>query len=260
MTDFGKRPGDMFKSDYDANDNSVVDNSGKLAGSTRSQVQDHTPKSHTHEESEITDLAHDATHIVGKEVNDAAIGDQKVLAYDDGSGKIIYITPAPSGAVLESIQMGEIALGAAETSDTAPITGVDTAKAFLINLGYWGSTAGDTDRECRLELTNATTVTVSRTATGGTVTVRFAVVEFSSGINSIQRGTITLASQKSNTATITGVDTAKTFLSNLGSTTTVSGTDRVKAALELTDATHVQAEADAANATLICGFEAIEFS
>lgn len=38
--------GDMLKAVYDANANNVVDNSEKLEGSTKTQVRDHTPKSH----------------------------------------------------------------------------------------------------------------------------------------------------------------------------------------------------------------------
>ena len=38
--------GDMFKSVYDTGENGIVDNAEKLEGSTKAQVQDHTPKSH----------------------------------------------------------------------------------------------------------------------------------------------------------------------------------------------------------------------
>lgn len=38
--------GDMLKSTYDANLNGVVDNAEKLEGSSKAQVQDHTPKAH----------------------------------------------------------------------------------------------------------------------------------------------------------------------------------------------------------------------
>jgi len=39
--------GDMLKSVYDTGDDGVVDNSEKLEGSTKTEVQDHTPKAHT---------------------------------------------------------------------------------------------------------------------------------------------------------------------------------------------------------------------
>ena len=39
--------GDMLKAVYDTDDDGVVDNSEKLEGSTKAEVQDHTPKAHT---------------------------------------------------------------------------------------------------------------------------------------------------------------------------------------------------------------------
>ncbi len=39
--------GDMLKSVYDTDDDGIVDNSEQLEGSTKVQVQDHTPKAHT---------------------------------------------------------------------------------------------------------------------------------------------------------------------------------------------------------------------
>lgn len=43
----GGGSGDMLKSVYDTDDDGVVDNSEKLEGNTKAQVQDHTPKAHT---------------------------------------------------------------------------------------------------------------------------------------------------------------------------------------------------------------------
>ena len=43
--------GDMYKSTYDTDDDGIVDNSGKLEGSTKAEVQTHAPQAHhlTHE-------------------------------------------------------------------------------------------------------------------------------------------------------------------------------------------------------------------
>jgi len=103
VTDFGRRLGDMFKSDYDTNDNAVVDNASKLAGSTKGEVQNHTPKSHTHLEAHILDLDHDAGKIQGTTVDPAAIADGKALTYQSASGKVEYITPA-GGAPADAIR------------------------------------------------------------------------------------------------------------------------------------------------------------
>lgn len=97
MTDMGRRSGDMDKTDYDTGDDGTVDDSEKLEGSTKSEVQDHTPKAHTHEESEITDLSHDATAIAGVEVDDTDIGNGKVLEYNSSSQKLEYETPTTGG-------------------------------------------------------------------------------------------------------------------------------------------------------------------
>lgn len=47
LVEAGIGAGDMLKSIYDTDDDGVVDNSEKLEGSTKSEVQDHTPKAHT---------------------------------------------------------------------------------------------------------------------------------------------------------------------------------------------------------------------
>jgi len=52
--------GDMKKSIYDINSNDIVDNSEKLEGSSKAQVQDHNPKSHTHDQY-LTTNTHDIT-------------------------------------------------------------------------------------------------------------------------------------------------------------------------------------------------------
>jgi len=43
----GVGAGDMLKSTYDIDASGVVDNADKLDGSTKAEVQDHTPKAHT---------------------------------------------------------------------------------------------------------------------------------------------------------------------------------------------------------------------
>ena len=98
MTDFGARKGDMFKSDYDAAKDGLVDDANKLQGSTKAEVQDHTPKSHTHSESEISDLSHDAALIKAVAVDNAAIADGFVIVYRSGTGKLEYEAQAGGGA------------------------------------------------------------------------------------------------------------------------------------------------------------------
>ena len=46
--------GDMTKAVYDTNDDGIVDNSEKLEGSTKAEVQNHAPQAHTHSATDIT--------------------------------------------------------------------------------------------------------------------------------------------------------------------------------------------------------------
>lgn len=92
--------GDMLKSTYDPNDDGVVKDSDKLEGSTKAEVQDHDPKAHTHTESEITDLDHDADKIKGVAVNDSAKGEGKVLVYHETPDELQYEEQSGGGGAL----------------------------------------------------------------------------------------------------------------------------------------------------------------
>ena len=260
MTDFGRRVGDMFKSVYDCNDDAIVGDSDNLQGSSKAEVQDHTPKTHTHTEAQISDLDHDALKIKGVIVNDAAIGDQKVLAYDLGTQRIVYITPAPSGAALNSIQTGVIDItGGGVFTDTVTITAVDVDKSFLIYGGILSGSNDPTYGTCRIELTNATTVTGTRGAAHALhATCPFSVVEFSSGIKSIQFGTITMTDEE-NTDTIDAVDTAKAFVIYLGAAITMSDWANGVCTVELTNATTVTCKGSQSNQAAVVGYVVVEF-
>ena len=97
MTDFGRRVGDMKKSVYDTDGDGVADNAETLEGQTLSQVQDHTPKAHTHTEAQITNLDHNAAKIVGVPVDATDKGNAKVLAYNATSENLEYETPTGGG-------------------------------------------------------------------------------------------------------------------------------------------------------------------
>jgi len=51
---------------------------------------DYTPYGHTHVEADITNLLHDALKIKGKTVDDAQIGDNKILVYKSASQTLVY--------------------------------------------------------------------------------------------------------------------------------------------------------------------------
>lgn len=158
---------------------------------------------------------------------------------------------APSGApssVIQSIQQGTITIAAGTLSNTATISSVNTANSILI----WDGTKTDTPSPTttqrwitRIALTNGTTVTATREASSGTVvvTVGFTVIEFASGVNSIQSGTIAMtAAETSQTATISAVG-ANAFVLLLGATTAVTGLNWVstQGSVVLTNSTTVTA-------------------
>ena len=101
--DGGGGSGDMLKSVYDTNDDGVVDNSEKLEGSTKSQVQDHAPKAHktSHEngggdEISIAGLSGDPAHTINKSLLTAR-GD---IIYRDASAPARLAKGIPGTALL----------------------------------------------------------------------------------------------------------------------------------------------------------------
>ncbi len=214
--------GNMLKSVYDADKDGIVDNSSKLENKSKAQVQDHTPKSHTHTESQISDLDHDALKIKGVIIDDAAKADQKVLAYDLASQNIVYITQAPSGAILNSIQYGSITISDTDLSNTATINSVDTSKSVSFFLGCYGTTVEACSDLAGLYLSNSTTVLAERYsgAASESMTINFCVIEFSDGIASLQTFTLYLPDSSSQEdKSINEVDISKALLFFCGLTT-----------------------------------------
>lgn len=153
---------------------------------------------------------------------------------------------------IRSVQRGTIALGGA-TSATATVTAVDTANAVLRYTGIitnFSGSGGAQYQQVRVALTNATTITATRFATGGlTASVGWELIEYQPGvIRSIQRGTIAVISATSATATITRVDPNKAQVDWLGQSTDSTTDDNAYAILALTDGVTVTATRGAAGA------------
>lgn len=119
---------------------------------------------------------------------------------------------APSGSVIKMIQAGTVTVASGGT------TGTYTISPTITTLGnamvVWnGETNNDTSgldgrTAVTLTLTNTSTVTATRVGTGAfSATIAFTIVEFASGVNSIQQGSISIApaGTGSNTATISTV-------------------------------------------------------
>lgn len=82
------------------------------------------------------------------------------------------------GTGIKSIQYGTISAAGAATSGTATITSVNTAKTVLVHLGERGTAADIASMSNTITLTNATTVTMNRSASTDAITVSFVAVEF----------------------------------------------------------------------------------
>lgn len=82
---------------------------------------------------------------------------------------------------IKSIQRGTITVSAA-TSNTATITSVDTTKTLISKLGSTTTVSVASYEpgrsECRVELTNATTVTAYKNTSTDSITVGYQVVEY----------------------------------------------------------------------------------
>jgi hypothetical protein len=122
---------------------------------------------------------------------------------------------------------------------------------------------GFTNGTATYELTNATTVTVTRAGQTGAINTvcYFTVVQFAAtALNgTAQRGLITLTSQTSNTATISSVTTSKSLV-NWGNFRATSGNSNVSMnALTLTNATTVTDTLNTAG-TVTASYEVIQFA
>lgn len=161
-------------------------------------------------------------------------------------GLIHPFVTAAGASVIQSVQTGTITISAAASSNTATITSVDTTKSILIYEGRQPTSTGSANNNrsaTRIALTNATTVTATRGNTNDAVTVAFTVIEFASGVNSIQSGTIAIAgAATSNTATISAVG-ANAFMLWLGGSTAVTALQwtNCESSVELTNSTTVTA-------------------
>lgn len=101
---------------------------------------------------------------------------------------------APNGAIIKTIQTGTVSISS--TSQTVTITSVDTTKSVVIaEVITTGLNAAQRTMPY-VVLTNATTITFTCNATGGTVTVKWTVVEYKSRVT-VQRGTGTITGTSS---------------------------------------------------------------
>lgn len=172
--------------------------------------------------------------------------------------QMLGLNPASVGpiAYLQSVQYGSITLGNGVASNTATITSVNTSLAYVVFLGQTWDTSTTNNKEwASVVLTNGTTVTAQRGASGtNSVTVNFMVIEGTSSlIDTVQAGTVSISASTSGTATITSVDLTRSMIiysgSNLSSTGTVP--TAASAGITLTNATTVTATVGASSTVTV---------
>lgn len=80
--------------------------------------------------------------------------------------------------VIKRVQRGAINIAAGNTSNTAAITSVNTAKSILSWLGQTSAMGDATEGSAHLTLTSATVVTATRSASTNDADVNYQVLEF----------------------------------------------------------------------------------
>ena len=177
-----------------------------------------------------------------------------------------------NSAFIDSIQRLDVNLTLVSGSQTTTITSIDLDRTFL-GYGGWGVTGGSSarDRWFRTRIQNATTVQVQDAAgisTAQADPLTQNVIEFATGlVASVQRGSISKLGSDGATkdATITAVDTTKTFVNFMGfagDDNSYTDTDELPVRLFLQDSTTVRmsgATGGGASNSVQAYYEVIEF-
>ena len=207
------------------------------------------------------------------------VGDEFSLDYDTDYvynlsttyGDFVYnfTTPAEpaAGAQLKSIQTVNFHLDQnVDTVKDMPINAVDLNKTYLICAGAKQNAGTETMWmwTWNVKILNDTTVRVYRSRGDySTLDLTAHVVEFESGIKSVQRGDFTLnAGESSGILTINPIDTNKYFINNLGMR---RGNDYLRYAsnydvrITLENSTAVKFERSGTTYQIITSYEIVEF-
>jgi len=179
---------------------------------------------------------------VAENSNGRIVGYGNVLPTSTGDS--VNITSAGGGLVIGSIQRGVITIPAPDTSTTVAISEVDLSKAVISVVGHGGAVSGSTRvPRCLLSFTDSTHIKADRYGNPGFTTwVGYEVIEFSSGIASLQYKTITIGSaDTTETTAIDEVDLSKTVLYYAGGHGTHGRAERWQGRVTLDDSTTLRA-------------------
>ena len=179
-----------------------------------------------------------------------------------------YVVIEFAAGITDSVQEFEVTISSG-TSATATISSVDTSKTATFPGGMTTPQASsDMAHEyCYCALTNATTVTATKGASGGnTVTINGTMVEFADDIvNTIQRGVVTMAGNDlTKNTTITAVDLSLSTVQALGGTSTSTASidpEETYFTLEFTSTTNIQSAIGdtGSGRNVIYSYEVVEY-
>ncbi|MBA7603958.1 hypothetical protein ES703_11076 [subsurface metagenome] len=204
------------------------------------------------------DITHDAQLIKAVPIDDTEKAADKVLAYDQPADKLVYVPKCPE-IVIKAIQHILINIPTPDLSTQILINEVDLDNTFLIWAGCSPPASQAQHALARIDFLDSTHIRAIRNTIGVDVTVNLCIIECTAGIKSIQRGTIVLTSELHHDATITEVDTDKTFVSHLGASTTTFDFPAGLVNIHLYDSTTVRAYHIVAPGTVTVSYEVIEF-
>jgi len=199
------------------------------------------------------------TSVVAENSQGAVTGFGNLVALPTGDSSTITTL----GGVMNSVQSFYIQIpdGFPKYADQT-ITEVDMSKTVLLFNGSHGYNDGtQPDRECcaYLEFLNSTTVRVHHDDHDAPTRVNFTVLEFGSGISSIQRGILSLASISTNTVSISSVDLSKTIVNQCGDAQSSTFLRDNGVRIYLQDATTLRAYRHSTSGTSNVSYEIIEF-
>lgn len=152
------------------------------------------------------------------------------------------VAPAATPYV-NSVKYYSVTVGSGQTSNTVTIDAVGAKALIFPTFESSGTSTAPSATMGRVELTNSTTITLTRnTASTVTITAWIAVVDATDAlVDNVRYGTVSLAAATSGTASITSVDTSRSSPVYLGMTSD-SGSQsagRQNSRVTLTDATTV---------------------
>lgn len=173
-----------------------------------------------------------------------------------------------AAGVIKSIQRNTITLADSVTSNTATISAVSMANSRLVYLGHssvntGGGGSGSGPTLARVEFTNATTITATRTTGTDAVIVSFEVIEYFPGIiRTVQRDTVTATGAASGTDTLSPTlgSIERATLDVLGFSGAVAfSADNFEGRVVLTNTTTVTLTRAGTNGNLTAGYQVVEW-